>query len=147
MKDIKLKFKEKLKVPLEKEVKETSNTEVGDVAECLMNSAKSLHKLHLKIKGQGSYAAHNALNGYDKFHEFADDLIEGFQGASETIVDIPSEPEKNLNTVQDAISHLQYVKDEVTELQSKLKYSEIINQLDLIKEHCNSMIYKLKFLS
>lgn len=147
---------DKLKINLEKpfkpkETKKPENQEsisidVADVAECFMNAAKSLHKLHLKISGSGSFAAHSALNGYDKFHEFADDLVEGFQGAEETLIKIKKSEETELNSVQDAISFLNYIKEEVTSLQSKLTYSEIINQLDVVKEHCNSMKYKLLFL-
>ena len=50
----------------------------------LMNAATSFHKLHLKITGLGSYAGHKALNEiYDALPGHADDLAEGFQGASE----------------------------------------------------------------
>ncbi len=49
----------------------------------LMNAAQSFHKLHLKITGTGSYAAHKALNElYDALPGHADDLADGFQGAS-----------------------------------------------------------------
>lgn len=126
---------------------ESLSMEVGEVVECLMNTAKSLHKLHLKITGQGSYAAHNALSVYDKFHDFSDSLCEQYQGATQTIIVIPSQIDVQLNTVKDAINHLQYVKDEVEDLQAKIKYSEIINLLDTIKEACNGAMYKLKFLS
>lgn len=123
------------------------DSEVAEVVECLMNAAKSLHKLHLKIKGNGSYAAHNALQSYDKFHDFADDLCEQYQGASEIILEIPSKIETKLNTSQEAIEFLKELKSEITALQSKLTHSEIINLLDSSKEHINSMLYKLKFLS
>jgi len=120
--------------------------EVAEMAECFMNAAKSLHKLHLKISGTGSYAAHSALNGYDAFHGFADDLIENYQGAAEVLLDIPDKTCEKLNTINEALSYLKKVTQEVSALQAKLPYSEIINQLDLVKEHCNSMRYKLKFL-
>lgn len=123
------------------------DNEVAYTAECFMNAAKSLHKLHLKVKGQGSFASHSALNGYDQFHSFADDLIENYQGAAEVILDIPSKIEDKLNSAQEAVSFLEEMKQEITTLQSKLPYSEIVNQLDIVKEHCNSMKYKLKFLS
>jgi len=135
---------------IEKEGNKENNSisvEVAEVAECFMNAAKSLHKLHLKITSQGSYAAHVALGGYDKFHDFVDSLVEAFQGAEGMLLSIPSTQERKLNTVKEAIEFLDYIKEEVTDLQSKLKYSEIINQLDLVKEHCNGMKYKLKFLS
>lgn len=130
-----------------KEKSNSTSVMVTDVAECFMNAAKSLHKLHLKIKGQGSYAAHNALNGYDKFHDLADQLIENYQGAEQVILEIPDKPCEKLNTVEEGINYLLKIKKEVTELQSKLTHSEIINLLDNSKEHINSILYKLKFLS
>lgn len=130
-----------------KEKKESLDTEVGEVVTCLMNASISLHKLHLKVTGIGSYALHNALNGYDKFHDFADDLAESFQGASEKLIKTSEELPKVLDDKQDAISFLNYVKDEVTSLQNKMPYSEIVNQLDTVKEHINGMKYKIMFLS
>lgn len=140
-----IKFKEKLKLPKE-EKKETLLTEVAEVVTCLMNAATSLHKLHLKVTGQGSFAQHMALSGYDKFHDFADNLAEGFQGAYGELLTYKEELPKTLNSAKEAIDYLDYIKEEVTDLQSKLPYSEIINQLDLVKEHCNGIKYKLLFL-
>lgn len=146
----------KLKSPLEKvfQVKmkkedksESICTEVAEVVTCLMNSSISLHELHLQLTGVGSYAQHNALNGYKEFHDFADDLAEGFQGAYGEILKYQRVLPTVLNSPKEAIVFLDYVKKEVTELQSKLPYSEIINQLDIIKEHCNGIKYKLLFLS
>lgn len=143
-----LKKEFKLKeVETKKEIKsETLCNEVSEVVTCLMNASISLHKLHLKVTGIGSYAAHSALSGYDKFHDFADDLAEGFAGAYGELLKYTEEIPKTLNSAKEAISFLDYVKEEVTDLQSKLPYSEIINQLDIVKEHCNGMKYKLLFL-
>ena len=50
----------------------------------LMEAAVTFHKLHLKVKDLGSYAAHKALNDlYEALPGHADDLAEGFQGAAE----------------------------------------------------------------
>ena len=123
------------------------DAEVANCAEYMMNAAKCLHKLHLKVTGQGSFAQHSALQGYDEFHDFADSLCEQYQSISERILDIPSKPEVKLATVAEGISYLKELKSEITTLQSKLPYSEIVNLLDTSKEHINSMLYKLKFLS
>lgn len=127
----------------------TSSLETS-VAECgneLMNAATSLHKLHLKLKGTGSYAQHKALQDYDKFHDFADTLVEEFQGASGKLLTIRDSAPKTLNTVEEAISYLSELKDMITSLQDKLPYSEIVNQLDTYKSTINSIKYKLMFLS
>ena len=72
MKDIKLKFKsEPIKLGEKKAAPVLKNSSPADamVASCvteLMNAATSFHKLHLKVTGAGSYAAHKALNSlYD----------------------------------------------------------------------------------
>ena len=113
----------------------------------LMNAASSFHKLHLKVKGSGSYAAHKALNKlYDALPDHADSLIEGYQGAAEKILDYSEVSPKTLNTVEEAISYLREIYQMVNGLQAKMPYSEIINSLDTFKDSINSAKYKLLFL-
>jgi DNA-binding ferritin-like protein len=113
----------------------------------LMNAASSFHKLHLKVKGSGSYAAHKALNKlYDALPDHADSLIEGYQGAAEKILDYSEVSPKTLNTVEEAISYLREIYQMVNGLQAKMPYSEIINSLDTLKDSINSAKYKLLFL-
>lgn len=114
----------------------------------LMNAATSFHKLHLKVTGTGSYAAHNALKFYEDLHDKADDLVEQFQGASgKLITEYKELPTRNLNSVKEAIAYIDDLKAQTTELQSKLPYSEIINELDTLKSLLNGGKYKLLFLS
>jgi len=113
----------------------------------LMNAATSLHKLHLKVQGTGSYASHKTLNElYDAMHGHADNLAEGFQGASEKILEYTDIAPRVLNSVQDAISYIRDINQMVNTLQGKMPYSEIINDLDTIKSTLNSGKYKLLFL-
>lgn len=121
--------------------------EVAEMAECFMNAAKSLHKLHLKISGAGSYASHVALNEiYTAMPDFADSLVENFQGASGEIINCKETLAKELNSVKDAIMYLKELKKEINLLQNKLPYSEIINDLDVAKSAINKTLYKLTFL-
>jgi DNA-binding ferritin-like protein len=113
----------------------------------LMNAASSFHKLHLKVKGAGSYAAHKALNDlYDALPDHADTLIEGYQGAAEKILDYSEVSPKVLNTVEEGIGYLREMYQMVNNLQSKMPYSEIVNSLDTLKDSINSAKYKLLFL-
>lgn len=113
----------------------------------LMNAATSIHKLHLKITGTGSYAAHKALNElYDALPGHADDLAEGFQGAHEKLLSYAEVAPRKLDTVADAIDYLKDMCDMVCKLQDKMPYSEIVNDLDTIKSTMNSAKYKLLFL-
>ncbi len=120
------------------------------VAACameLMNARNSFHKLHLKITGEGSYAAHVALNDfYDQLPGFADTLIEGYQGAAEKILVCKDVATRTLDTVADGVSYLRDIYGMVNKVQGMLPYSEIVNNLDLVKDAINSTKYKLLFL-
>jgi DNA-binding ferritin-like protein len=133
-----------------------SNTGIGGssldnmVAACasdLMNARTSFHKLHLKITGEGSFAAHKALNElYDALPDHADALVEGYQGASEKILKYSEVPPRTLDTVADGIFYLRDIYAMINKLQGMLSYSEIVNELDNVKSTLNSAKYKLLFL-
>lgn len=151
---MKLKFKsEPIKLGEKKAapVLKSSSPTDAMVASCvteLMNAATSFHKLHLKVTGPGSYAAHKALNGlYDALPDHADDLAEGYQGAAEVLLKYQEPSARILETVDDAIWYIKDLHTMITNLQSQITYSEIVNDLDNIKSTLNSAKYKLKFLS
>ena len=113
----------------------------------LMNAATSFHKLHLRVTGIGSYAAHKALNDlYDALPGHADDLAEGFQGASEKLLECADVAPRKVDSVEQAVNYLRELHNMVTNLQSKMPYSEIVNDLDTIKSTIDSAKYKLIFL-
>lgn len=114
----------------------------------VMNAATSFHKLHLQVTGDGSYAQHKALNEiYDKLPDLADEIAEGYQGACELILNYPEKAPVTLSGVDGAIEYLRMMKVQVDELQAVMPYSEIVNNLDIIKDAINSAKYKLIFLS
>lgn len=115
------------------------------LAQDLLNTVTSLHKLHLKVTGLGSFAAHKGLD-YDAFSGHADDLVEGFQGAAEKILELPNTAPSELNTVEEGLDFLRKLYDKICSLQSSMPYSEIVNDLDTIKSTINSIKYKLLFL-
>jgi len=132
-----------LKRPIVELAKETAQ-----VVTALMNATTSLHKLHLQVTGAGSFAQHLALNElYDTMHDHADTLAEGFQGASETLLKYENDATIVLNSVKEAIVYLRELTEEIIELQSIMPYSEIVNNLDLVKDSINTAKYKLIFLS
>ena len=113
----------------------------------LMNAATSMHKLHLKVTGVGSYAAHKALNElYDALPGHADDLAEGYQGAAEKLLSYTDVAPRSLNSVEDGLNYIRDMYNMVNSLQAKMPYSEIVNDLDTIKSTLNSIKYKLLFL-
>ena len=120
------------------------------VATCaveLMNARNTFHKLHLKVTGEGSYAAHKALNElYDAIPGFVDALMEGYQGAAEKILTCKDVAPRTVDTVGDAVDYLREIYGMINKLQGKMPYSEIVNNLDLVKDVINSTKYKLLFL-
>jgi len=114
----------------------------------LMNAATSFHKLHLSVTGEGSYAQHMALNDlYEALPELADTIAEGMQGACEVILNYPDKAPVTLSGIDGAIQYIRNMIEEINELQSIMPYSEIVNNLDLIKDVFNTAKYKLIFLS
>jgi hypothetical protein len=123
------------------------DTMVAACASELMNARNSFHKLHLKVKGDGSYAAHIALGDfYDGLPGHADTLVEGYQGVAEKIITLKDVSCRTLDTVSDAVAYLRDIYAMVNKLQGMLPYSEIVNNLDLVKDSINSTKYKLLFL-
>lgn len=113
----------------------------------LMNAAVSFHKLHLRVTGLGSYASHKALNElYDQLPGHADDLAEGFQGASEKLLVYQDTAPRTLGSAEEGLAYLREMTSMVNSLQSMMPYSEIVNDLDNVKSTINSIKYKLLFL-
>lgn len=133
-------------------LKRKDNTEVdkmtGVYVHELMNATTSVHKLHLKVTGEGSYAAHKALNElYDALPELADNIAEGYQGACEMLLSYPDTAPMSLETVEQGIEYIRELSYATSELQGVMPHSEIVNQLDMVKDALNSAKYKLLFLS
>lgn len=115
------------------------------LAQDMLNAVTSLHRLHLKVTGIGSFAAHKGLD-YDAFGDHADDLVEEYQGAEEKLLDLPNTAPSELNSVEEGLEFLRKMKDKITALQSVMPHSEIVNGLDNAKSTINGIKYKLLFL-
>ena len=119
----------------------------------LMDAALKFHVLHLTITGPGSFAAHKALNElYDALPGHADDIAEGYQGATGEIPKYPADMPPSvcapvMKTVKEAISYIEELHMKICRVQDGCEFSEIVNDLDTIKSTLNSAKYKLKFLS
>jgi DNA-binding ferritin-like protein len=108
----------------------------------------SMHQLHLKITGPGSYSAHKALNEfYDGMPGLIDAVAEQYQGAREKLLEYPTVTPYKCGSVQEALSHMKELYTEVNELQKLMPFSEVTNQLDEVKSLIASTKYKLMFLS
>jgi len=117
------------------------------LAQDLLNSVTTIHKIHLKVTGLGSFAAHKALNEfYDEIGDHADSVVEQFQGAEEKLLEMPNTAPVELNSVEETIDYLRKLKEKTAALQSIMPHSEIVNQLDEVKSLIDSTKYKLLFL-
>jgi DNA-binding ferritin-like protein len=123
------------------------DAQVSLCVSALMNAAVSLHKIHLKVTGVGSYASHKALNEiYDALPGYADSLAEGYQGATCKLLSYTETSPTVINSVEETIMFLKSLKEMINKTQEVLCYSEIINDLDVAKSAINSVVYKLTFL-
>jgi len=123
-------------------------TETAKLAADLMSLTISVHKLHLKVTGPGSDAAHRALGAfYDGMPGLVDSVVEQYQGAREKLLDIPEVATYTCRTPMEAVSHLKEVYNQVTDLQKLMPFSEVTNQLDEVKSLIAATKYKLLFLS
>ena len=108
----------------------------------------SMHQLHLKISGPGSFSAHKALGEfYEGMPGLVDAVTEQYQGAREKILDIPSVPAIKCGSVQEALGHVKELYNEISDLQKIMPFSEVVNQLDEMKSLIASVKYKLMFLN
>ncbi len=123
-------------------------TETAQLASNLLALGTAVHKLHLKVSGAGSYAAHKALGDfYESIPGLVDTVVEQYQGAREKLLDFPEAKPFKCSTPMEAVSHLKEVYEEVNALQKLMPFSEVTNQLDEIKSLIASTKYKLLFLS
>lgn len=125
----------------------TGNNKGGMMAELIaemLHGATRTHMTHLKTT---SFAAHMALGEfYDALPDLADGIAEQYQGVTEELLDYPQVNVAPINTPEEAIGYLRMLYSKVDAVQKACMYSEIINELDMIKSQINSTKYKLIFL-
>jgi len=108
----------------------------------------SIHQLHLKVTGPGSFAAHEALGEfYENMPGLIDSVSEQYQGAREKLLEYPTVPPYKCGSVQEALGHIKELYNEIADLQKIMPFSEIVNQLDEMKSLIASTKYKLMFLT
>lgn len=133
--------------PMGSSESKSSKPQMGALIADFLESVTSVHKAHLKITGPGSYAAHTAMGGfYDEIGDLADGIAESYQGATETLLDIPSAQQASFTSAAECVNFLNGLYQKVNAMQKVCEHSEIINDLDNVKSLINSTKYKLIFL-
>jgi len=115
----------------------------------LMASRDQAHIFHWQTTGEGSFAAHLALNGYyDAIPDMVDALVEAYQGKYGIVKGyIPAEKfeEYEKSTV---VKYFKALSTYVDRAYNKIPKEDtnIINQLDTFKDLIYTTIYKLENL-
>jgi DNA-binding ferritin-like protein len=114
----------------------------------LLNAVTIIHIAHLGITGPGSYATHKALGDfYDAVGDFADDVIEHYQGVTGKLMEFPDTCSiPKLKSAEACCAYLKNLRAIIDKEQQGLPYSEIVNTLDEVKSLIDSTCYKLTFL-
>jgi DNA-binding ferritin-like protein len=115
----------------------------------LMASRDQAHIFHWQTTGEGSFAAHLALNAYyDAIPDLVDTLVESYQGKHGILGGyVPAEKFDSY----DADTVLKYFKALALYIERSydkidVKDTFILNQLDNVKDLIYSTIYKLENL-
>ena len=116
----------------------------------LMASRDQAHIFHWQTTGEGSFAAHTALNAYyDAIPELTDTLVESYQGKHGIITGYTSAEEFSEYEKTTAVKYFKGLAMFVERAYAKLPQEDtyILNQMDNVKELIYSTIYKLENLS
>lgn len=115
----------------------------------LMASRDQAHIFHWQTTGEGSFAAHTALNAYyDAIPNLTDTLVESYQGKHGIITGYTSADEFNEYDRTTAVKYFKGLAMFVERIYEKLPQEDtyILNQIDNVKELIYSTIYKLENL-
>jgi DNA-binding ferritin-like protein len=137
----------------DQDVEETSNgskqnKDFNEMISKLLHSQTQVHVFHLGAKGNGSYAAHKALQGYYVgIDGLVDGVVESYQGKYGLITNYDTYKMEKFDSVKTCISYFNTLNDMITDKRKSVEDSFIQNQIDTVQELLFSTVYKLKFLS
>jgi len=112
----------------------------------LLHSAAITHTLHFRVTGEGSDAAHRALQAYyEEIPDLVDSVAESIMGAYAQI--LPPYRGTFANTNLAPLEYMKNVQNFVnTERQNLPQNKEIQNEVDAIANLVNHIVYRLTFL-
>lgn len=115
----------------------------------LMASRDQAHIFHWQTTGPGSFAAHMALNSYyDAIPELVDSLVETYQGKHGIIKGYEPAERFDEYSKDGAIKYFKALATYIDRVYAKFPNTDtnIINQLDSLKDLIYSTLYKLENL-
>jgi hypothetical protein len=120
---------------------------MGTLISKLLHSRTQIHTFHLQTKSKSSFAEHMALGGfYDKIGDLIDGLVESYQGKHEIIKGYETSELEDYKNVEQLISYLKNLDNEIEKDRKKIKESYLQNQIDTVQELIYSTLYKLRNL-
>lgn len=114
----------------------------------LFHARIQTHIFHLQVQGEGSYAAHKALDDfYNDIVDITDELVETYQGKYGIIYDYALAPMENFKSVDNCVQYLSSLHAYIDEKKSSIfKDSDLLNIIDEAKSLIKSTLYKMRFL-
>ena len=116
----------------------------------LMASRDQAHIFHWQTTGQGSFAAHMALNAYyDAVPDMTDALVEAYQGKHGILKGYVPAERFDEYSKETAVKYFKALSVFIERIYAKFPKDDtnIINQLDAFKDLIYTTIYKLENLS
>ena len=125
-----------------------NNPLMGQFVSTLFASRTQAHIFHLQTTGEGSFAAHSALNTYyDEIVGLADGLVESYQGKYGIITGYGNVALQEFQNCEGVIVYFETLCMFVEKSRGMVcQDSYLQNQIDTIVELIKSTIYKLRFL-
>lgn len=113
----------------------------------ILHSRNQAHVFHLGVTGEGSFAAHKALNDYyDGVLDLYDGLVESYQGKYGLLKNFKTYKIENYKSIKNVIKYFENLVKDIQESRDCCEDSYIQNQIDTVQELIYSTVYKLKFL-
>jgi len=123
---------------------EDSNDDFCDMVCNILHSRTQAHVYHLQTK---SYAEHKALNEYyDGIVPIFDGIVETYQGKYGIIKTYKTIKIKQYKSSKNTIRFFENLLDIIEDNRGSVDDSYLQNQIDMVQELVNSLLYKLKFL-
>jgi DNA-binding ferritin-like protein len=116
----------------------------------LMASRDQAHIFHWQTVGTGSYAAHKALNDYyDEIPDIVDSLVETYQGKHGIVKGYEPAERFDEYSKDGVVKYFKALAMFIERMYAKFPKEDtnIINQLDSVKDLIYTTLYKLENLS
>ena len=121
-----------------------SNDDFCDMVCNILHSRTQAHVYHLQTK---SYAEHKALNEYyDEIVPVFDGIVETYQGKYGIIKTYKTIKIKQYKSSKNTIRFFEDLLEIIEDNRGSVEDSYLQNQIDMVQELVNSLLYKLKFL-